>query len=70
MHGQQGETVGDMDDDSAHRAMDNFGAFILRRNMLGPRSDTPGWMAPGEAEGASILRKISESTNGILREET
>jgi len=36
MHGQDGGTVGDVDDQFAHRAMDNFGAFILGRNMFGP----------------------------------
>jgi len=29
-------SVGDIDDQLAHRAMDNFGAFILGRNMFGP----------------------------------
>lgn len=32
----EGGTVGDVDDQFAHRAMDNFGAFILGRNMFGP----------------------------------
>ena len=36
MHGQEGGTTGDVDDLFAHRAMDNFGAFILGRNMFGP----------------------------------
>jgi len=36
MHGQEGGSVGDIDDEFAHRAMDNFGAFILGRNMFGP----------------------------------
>ncbi|WP_433972267.1 dihydrofolate reductase family protein [Tunturiibacter lichenicola] len=35
MHGQEGGSV-DEDDVFAHRAMDNFGAFILGRNMFGP----------------------------------
>ena len=35
MHGQEGGVV-DLDDEFAHRAMDNFGAFILGRNMFGP----------------------------------
>lgn len=35
MHGQEGGTV-DLDDEFAARAMDNFGAFILGRNMFGP----------------------------------
>ncbi len=36
MHEQAGGSVGDMDDEFAYRAMDNFGAFILGRNMFGP----------------------------------
>lgn len=36
MHGSEGGSVGDIDDEYAHRAMDNFGAFILGRNMFGP----------------------------------
>src|ERR1700733_9163465 len=36
MHGQERGSVGDLDDEMAHRAMDNFGAFILGRNMFGP----------------------------------
>jgi dihydrofolate reductase len=41
MHGQEGgsidvDDVGDMDDLFARRAMENFGAFILGRNMFGP----------------------------------
>jgi dihydrofolate reductase len=35
MHGQGGGAV-DTDDEFARRAMDNFGAFILGRNMFGP----------------------------------
>jgi dihydrofolate reductase len=35
MHGKDGGSI-DMDDEFAHRAMDNFGAFILGRNMFGP----------------------------------
>ena len=40
-HGQEGRgqddgTAGGVDDEFAHRAMDNFGAFILGRNMFGP----------------------------------
>ena len=35
MHGQEGGVV-DTDDEFARRAMDNFGAFILGRNMFGP----------------------------------
>jgi dihydrofolate reductase len=35
MHGQEGGTT-DVDDQFAHLAMDNFGAFILGRNMFGP----------------------------------
>jgi dihydrofolate reductase len=36
MHGQEDGSVGDIDDQFAQRAMDNFGAFILGRNMFGP----------------------------------
>jgi hypothetical protein len=36
MHGGEGGTRGDVDDVFAHLAMDNFGAFILGRNMFGP----------------------------------
>jgi len=36
MHGGEGGTAGDTDDEFARRAMDNFGAFILGRNMFGP----------------------------------
>ena len=35
MHGKEGGVV-DTDDEFARRAMDNFGAFILGRNMFGP----------------------------------
>lgn len=35
MHGQGGGSV-DVDDQYARRAMENFGAFILGRNMFGP----------------------------------
>ena len=35
MSGQDGGTTG-VDDDFARRAMENFGAFILGRNMFGP----------------------------------
>ena len=35
MHGQEGGVV-DTDDEFARQAMDNFGAFILGRNMFGP----------------------------------
>src|SRR5580698_4160444 len=35
MHGQEGGVV-DTDDEFARRAMENFGAFILGRNMFGP----------------------------------
>ncbi|HEX4792208.1 MAG TPA: hypothetical protein VH370_00360, partial [Humisphaera sp.] len=36
MAGKEGGSVGDIDDQFAVRAMDNFGAFILGRNMFGP----------------------------------
>jgi dihydrofolate reductase len=35
MHGRDGGST-DMDDEFAHRAMENFGAYILGRNMFGP----------------------------------
>src|SRR5579863_9303539 len=35
MHGQEGGSI-DMDNVFARRAMENFGAFILGRNMFGP----------------------------------
>ena len=35
MNGQQGGST-DVDDEFAQRAMENFGAFILGRNMFGP----------------------------------
>lgn len=35
MHGKDEGSV-DLDDEFAHRSMDNFGAFILGRNMFGP----------------------------------
>jgi dihydrofolate reductase len=35
MHGQEDGSV-DMDDEFARRSMENFGAFILGRNMFGP----------------------------------
>ena len=36
MHGQAGGTTGDVDDLFAQRTMENFGAYILGRNMFGP----------------------------------
>jgi dihydrofolate reductase len=36
MKGSDLGTVGDVDDQFAQRSMDNFGAFILGRNMFGP----------------------------------
>ena len=36
MHGQEGGSARGVDDEFAQRAMDNFGAFILGRNMFGP----------------------------------
>jgi dihydrofolate reductase len=35
MQGQEGGSI-DVDDEFARRAMENFGAFILGRNMFGP----------------------------------
>ena len=34
--GKEGGSVGDIDDVFASQAMENFGAFILGRNMFGP----------------------------------
>jgi dihydrofolate reductase len=51
MHGQEGGTI-DVDDLFARRAMENFGAFIIGRNMFGPvrgpwRDDSwKGWWGP------------------------
>jgi dihydrofolate reductase len=36
MQGKGGGSIGDIDDEFAGGAMDNFGAFILGRNMFGP----------------------------------
>jgi dihydrofolate reductase len=36
MHGRGGGTIGDVDDQFAHRARENFGAFVVGRNMFGP----------------------------------
>ncbi len=36
MVGKEGGSVGDIDDAFASRGMENFGAFILGRNMFGP----------------------------------
>src|SRR3984957_3685354 len=36
MVGKEGGTTGDVDDMFAQRSMENFGAFILGRNMFGP----------------------------------
>ncbi|MGO4516731.1 dihydrofolate reductase family protein [Terriglobus sp. 2YAB30_2] len=52
MHSDDGGGSTDVDDSFAHRAMDNFGAFILGRNMFGPiRGPWPddswkGWWGP------------------------
>ncbi len=35
-HGQEGGSAGGVDDTFARQAMDNFGSFILGRNMFGP----------------------------------
>ncbi len=51
VHGQEGGPI-DVDDAFARRAMENFGAFILGRNMFGPvRGPWPddswkGWWGP------------------------
>ena len=36
MFGQEGGSIGDLDDELFRRAMDSVGAFILGRNMFGP----------------------------------
>jgi dihydrofolate reductase len=36
MHGHESGSVGDIDDKFARQSMDNFGSFILGRNMFGP----------------------------------
>ena len=36
MQGREGGSTGDVDDRFAQRSMENFGAFILGRNMFGP----------------------------------
>src|SRR6202034_2522613 len=52
MHGQEGGGSVDVDDVFARRSMDNFGAFILGRNMFGPvrgpwQDDSwEGWWGP------------------------
>ena len=56
MVGQKGGSVGDIDDVFAFRAMENFGAFILGRNMFGPvRGPWPddSWRA-----GGATIRRI------------
>jgi dihydrofolate reductase len=51
MHGREGGSVG-VDDEFARRSMENFGAFILGRNMFGPirgrwQDDSwKGWWGP------------------------
>jgi dihydrofolate reductase len=51
MHGREGGTV-DVDDVLARRSMENFGAFILGRNMFGPGrgpwqdESWKGWWGP------------------------
>ena len=47
MHGQEGGTT-DVDDVFARRSMENFGAFIIGRNMFGPvRGPWPGRLVEG-----------------------
>jgi hypothetical protein len=53
--GQKGGSVGDIADVFASRAMENFGAFILGRNMFGPYV-VPGPTIHGGAGGATIRR--------------
>ena len=46
MVGKEGGTTGDVDDMFAQQSMENFGAFILGRNMFGPAGDDwggPDW---------------------------
>src|SRR5207248_2872979 len=52
MHGEEGGSIDGVDDQFARRSMENFGAFILGRNMFGPiRGPWPddswkGWWGP------------------------
>ena len=55
MHGQEGGSVG-VDDGFAYRAMDNFGAFILGRNMFESRCVGRGRMTRGGDGGGPIRR--------------
>src|SRR6185437_6114314 len=57
MVGKDGGTTGDVDDMFAQRSMENFGAFILGRNMFGPvRCAAHGQTAHGRAGGVTIRR--------------
>ena len=53
MVGKEGGTD-DLDDQFAHRSMDNFGAFILGRNMFGPCA-ARGRTTRGRVGGETIL---------------
>jgi len=55
MAGKEGGSVEDVDDVFASRAMENFGAFILGRNMFGPVRG-PGRTTHGRAGGATLRR--------------
>lgn len=62
MQGKEDGSVGDIDDTFARKAMDNFGAFILGRNMFGPvRGPWPddswkGWWGENPPYHAPHLR--------------
>jgi len=63
MHGQEGGVV-DTDDEFARKAMDNFGAFILGRNMFGPVRGPwldRSWKGAGGATTRRIMRQPSFS---------
>ena len=64
MHGQEGGSVGDIDDEFAHRAMDNFGAFILGRNMFGPvRGAWPDKSWKEERPSSLLLAESKKRSN-------
>jgi hypothetical protein len=59
MVGKQEGTIGDVDDMVAQRAMENFGAFILGRNMFGPVRGH-GQTTHGRAGGATHERRLCQ----------
>ena len=62
MHGQDGGSVGDIDDEMAQRAMDNFGAFILGRNMFGPvRGEWVDPWSAGIVDPLPVVEKALEA---------